>query len=77
MEKNPIPGTSWSTTHQGVLETKRVFYNRVDERGIVIQNKERVVAKWYSHEEETDIDETFYYDNMLIIKIDDDLVSLG
>lgn len=41
------------------IDTRRVFRNKLDEDGIVMRNKARMVAKGYSQEEEIDYDETY------------------
>ncbi|GKA98558.1 retrovirus-related pol polyprotein from transposon TNT 1-94 [Tanacetum coccineum] len=41
------------------IGTKWVFRNKNDERGIVIRNKERLVAQGYTQEERIDYDEVF------------------
>ncbi|GKA65717.1 putative ribonuclease H-like domain-containing protein, partial [Tanacetum coccineum] len=41
------------------IGTKRVFRNKKDERGIVIKNKARLVAQWYTQEEGIEYDEVF------------------
>ncbi|GJT12390.1 putative ribonuclease H-like domain-containing protein [Tanacetum coccineum] len=41
------------------IGTKWVFRNKMDERGIVIRNKARLVAQWYTQEEGIDYDEVF------------------
>ncbi|GJX23241.1 putative reverse transcriptase domain-containing protein [Tanacetum coccineum] len=41
------------------IGTKWVFRNKKDERGIVIKNKARLVAQWYTQEERIDYDEFF------------------
>ncbi|GKD35925.1 ribonuclease H-like domain-containing protein [Tanacetum coccineum] len=42
-----------------VIRTKWVYRNKKDERGIVIKNKERLVAQEYTQEEGIDYDEVF------------------
>jgi hypothetical protein len=44
---------------QNVVGTKWVFRNKQDEYGVVIKNKERLVAKVYSQVEGEDFDKTF------------------
>ncbi|GJX33642.1 retrovirus-related pol polyprotein from transposon TNT 1-94 [Tanacetum coccineum] len=41
------------------IGTKWVFRNKKDERGIVIKNKARLVAQWYTQKEGIDYDEVF------------------
>ncbi|GJV17501.1 putative ribonuclease H-like domain-containing protein [Tanacetum coccineum] len=41
------------------IGTKWVFRNKKDERGIVIKNKARLVAQWYTQEKGIDYDEVF------------------
>nr|GEY11955.1 reverse transcriptase domain-containing protein [Tanacetum cinerariifolium] len=41
------------------IDTKRVFRNKKDKRGIVIRNKARLVAQWCTQEEGIDYDEVF------------------
>ncbi|GKA70500.1 putative ribonuclease H-like domain-containing protein, partial [Tanacetum coccineum] len=41
------------------IGTKWVFKNKKDKRGIVIKNKARLVAQWYTQEEGIDYDEVF------------------
>ena len=42
-----------------IIGTKWVYINKMDEVGIVIRNKVRLVAKGYSQQEGIDFDETF------------------
>ncbi|GJY95517.1 retrovirus-related pol polyprotein from transposon TNT 1-94 [Tanacetum coccineum] len=42
-----------------IIRTKWIFRNKMDENGMVIKNKARLVAQGYRHEEEIDYDETF------------------
>ncbi|KAH9649201.1 Integrase catalytic domain-containing protein [Citrus sinensis] len=45
--------------HQYVIGTKWVFRNKMDESGVVVRNKARLVAQGYNQEERIDFDETF------------------
>ena len=42
-----------------IIETKWVFRNKLDEHGIVIRNKARLVTKGYNQEEGIDCEETY------------------
>ena len=42
-----------------VIGTKWVFRNKMNEQGEVIRNKERLVCKWYSHQEGIDFHKTY------------------
>ncbi|GJR60201.1 retrovirus-related pol polyprotein from transposon TNT 1-94 [Tanacetum coccineum] len=44
---------------QSVIEIKWVFKNKLDENGIVSQNKARLVAQEYNQQEGVDYDETY------------------
>ncbi|KAL8102520.1 hypothetical protein AgCh_027136 [Apium graveolens] len=43
------------------IDTKWVFGNKMDENGIVVRNKAKLVAKGYCQQEGIDFDETFAY----------------
>jgi hypothetical protein len=42
-----------------VIGTKWIFWNKQDENGVIVRNKERLVAQGYSQVEGLDFDETF------------------
>ena len=45
--------------HQSIIGTKWVFRNKMDESGVVVRNKARLVAQGYNQEEGINFDETF------------------
>ncbi|KAH9780749.1 Integrase catalytic domain-containing protein [Citrus sinensis] len=45
--------------YQSIIGTKWVFRNKMDESGVVVRNKARLVAQGYNQEEGIDFDETF------------------
>ncbi|KAH9668310.1 Integrase catalytic domain-containing protein [Citrus sinensis] len=45
--------------HQSVISIKWIFRNKMDESGVVVRNKARLVAQGYNQEERIDFDETF------------------
>ena len=45
--------------HQSIIGIKWVFRNKMDESGVVVRNKGRLVAQGYNQEEGIDFDETF------------------
>ena len=53
---NPIIGTKW------------VFRNKMNDKGEVVRNKLRLVAKGYAQEEGIDFDETF--ENFKLFQMD-------
>jgi len=42
-----------------VIETKCVFKNKLNEQGIIVRNKARLIAKGYNQEEDIDFGETY------------------
>ena len=45
--------------NQSVIRTRWVFRNKMDENGIIIRNKARLVAQGFNQEEGIDYEETF------------------
>ncbi|KAK8926656.1 hypothetical protein KSP39_PZI018977 [Platanthera zijinensis] len=45
--------------NQNVIDTKWIFRNKLDEHGVIIKNKVRLVAQGYRQEEGIDFDQTF------------------
>ena len=50
---------STKTSNQGVIGTRWVFRNKMDENGIIVRNRARLVAQGFNQEEEIDYEETF------------------
>ncbi|CAM8968995.1 unnamed protein product [Rhodiola kirilowii] len=44
---------------KNVIGTKWVFRNKMDDKGVVVRNKARLVVKGYNQQEGIDCDETF------------------
>ena len=44
---------------KSIIGTRWVFWNKVDEKGIVIRNKSRLVAQGYNQQEGIDYDEAY------------------
>jgi len=47
------------TQSQQIIGTKWVFRNKLDDSGVIIKNKARLIAKGYCQEERIDYDETY------------------
>ena len=58
-EKNKVWKLVPPPEDKNVIATKWVFRNKMDEQGVVVRNKSRLVAKGYSQQEGIDYDETF------------------
>ena len=58
-ERNQVWELVPKPEHQSIIGTKWVFRNKLDESGVVVRNKARLVAQGYNQEEEIDFDETF------------------
>ncbi|KAH9724358.1 CCHC-type domain-containing protein [Citrus sinensis] len=58
-ERNNVWELVPNPEHQSIIGTKWVFRNKMDESGVVVINKVRLVAQGYNQEEGNDFDETF------------------
>ncbi|KAH9762999.1 hypothetical protein KPL70_001024 [Citrus sinensis] len=58
-ERNNVWELVSNPEHQSIIGTKWVFRNKMDESGVVVRNKARLVAQGYNKEEGIDFDETF------------------
>ncbi|KAH9728331.1 Integrase catalytic domain-containing protein [Citrus sinensis] len=58
-ERNNVWELVPNPEHQSIIGTKWVFRNKMDESGVVVRNKARLVAQGYNKEEGIDFDETF------------------
>ena len=45
--------------NQNVVGTKWIYKNKLDENGVIVRNKARLVTQWYSQVEGIDFEETF------------------
>ena len=46
-------------SNQSVIGTRWIFINKMDENGIIVRNKARLVAQDFNQEEGIDYEETF------------------
>ncbi|KAH9801446.1 hypothetical protein KPL71_001040 [Citrus sinensis] len=58
-ERNNVWELVPNLEHQSIIGTKWVFRNKMDESGVIVRNKARLVARGYNQEEGIDFDETF------------------
>ncbi|KAH9750253.1 hypothetical protein KPL71_013814 [Citrus sinensis] len=58
-ERNNVWELVPNPKHQSIIGTKWVFRNKMDESGVVVRKKARLVAQGYNQEEGIDFDETF------------------
>ncbi|KAG5561088.1 hypothetical protein RHGRI_004190 [Rhododendron griersonianum] len=58
-ERNQVWTLVPKPENSSVIGTKWVFKNKMDESGVVVRNKARLVAQGYNQEEGIDFDETF------------------
>ncbi|GKE09780.1 retrovirus-related pol polyprotein from transposon TNT 1-94 [Tanacetum coccineum] len=58
-ERNKVWTLVLATYGKTIIGTKWIFRNKMDENGVVIKNKARLVARGYGQEEGIDYDETF------------------
>ena len=58
-ERNNVWELVPNPEHQSIIGTKWVFRNKMDEFGVVVRNKARLVAQGYNQEEGIDFNETF------------------
>ncbi|KAH9704455.1 Integrase catalytic domain-containing protein [Citrus sinensis] len=58
-ERNNVWELVPNLEHESIIGTKWAFRNKMDESGVVVRNKARLVAQGYNQEEGIDFDETF------------------
>ena len=58
-ERNEVWELVPRSNNQSVIGTKWVYRNKMDENGISIRNKARLVAQGYNQQEGIDYEETF------------------
>ena len=58
-ERNDVQELVGKPENYPIIGTKWVFRNKLDENGIVIRNKARLVTKGYNQEDGIDYEETY------------------
>ena len=58
-EKNKVWKLVPKPSNKTILRTRWVFRNKLDENGVIVRNKNRLVGKGYNQEKGIDYDETY------------------
>ncbi|CAM8980405.1 unnamed protein product [Rhodiola kirilowii] len=58
-ERNKVWRLAPRSKDKNAIGTKWVFKNKMDDKGVVVRNKGRLVVKGYNQQEGIDYDETF------------------
>ncbi|CAM8914252.1 unnamed protein product [Rhodiola kirilowii] len=58
-ERNKVWRLVPRSKDKNVIGTKWVFRNKMDDKGVIVRNKARLVVKGYNQQEGIDYDETF------------------
>ena len=58
-KRNNVPKLVPKPQDPSVIGTKSIFRNKLDESGIVVRNKTKLVAQGYNQEKGIDFDETY------------------